>query len=421
MRAIQVIAILLAVLIVILCGSLPYLEKTQIGRWNKQAPNSLIKLLNPVFDQPQRAFVESWLLGQKADSAMVLEAAQQATDARPLSGLNWFNRAKVEYRIGDKQLASRYALHAETLAPTRAQHLWNLAMYWLKAGDVQQYFRLIRTYLLAKPNDVNKVLTLSSRLQQDPNRLLSSIFPEIQLLPKQKDHYLFQIIRFAISSKNQPLAEVAWEKISNKTYAGSSNQRVTKAYMQFLISNGFVHEARQLSKQTLEEKSPFERIYNNGFEQRLKNFGFSWFTRNINGGRIERDSYNKVEGDYSLSVVFDGTENMNLYAPYITISVEPDIEYQITAFWKGNAVTTRSNPYIEVHSLGAEKNVQVRSAAKRGSWDWQRVKLRLKMPNDSSLLKIRLRRNKTSALDKNISGKIWLDDFKIERIQQRNN
>ena len=418
MRVLRLAGVLFVVLLVILCGSLPFLEQTLIGRWEKQSANSWIRLLNPFFDKPQTTFVESWLLGQQAEPVLVVEAAKQATSARPLSGLNWLNRAKVELRLGDKMLAEKYARHAETLAPTRAQHLWNLAMLWLKMGNVDEYFRLIRTYLVAKPNDINKVLTLSYRLQTDPDKLLASIFPTIELSKQETDKYLYQVISFAIRSKNQPLALVAWKQIEEKSYEEAKQPYLISSYFNFLVSTNFVDEAMQLWEETMGDVSPFERIYNNGFESALMNFGFGWNVRKIKGSIIERDTSNKIEGDYSLSVKLDGSENINLYTPSVVVPVESSGTYEVTAYWKGDSISTRSNPYLGIYSSGAEKNSSARTKAKRGSWGWQRIKLQLTMPHDSALLYIRLRRNKTNALDKNISGQVWLDDFKIERVQE---
>ncbi len=418
MKALRLIGVLFVVPLIILCGSLPFLEQTLIGRWEKQHADSWIRLLNPFFDKPQTAFVESWLLGQQVDSSLVAEAAKQATSARPLSGLNWLNRAKVELRLGDKMLAEKYAYHAETLAPTRAQHLWNLAMLWLKMGNVDEYFRLIRTYLIAKPNDVNKVLTLSYRLQADPEKLLASIFPTIELSKEETDKYLYQVISFAIRSKNQPLASVVWKQILGKNHEEVKQPYLISSYFNFLVSTNFVDEAMQFWEETMGDVSPFERIYNNGFESALVNFGFGWKAQKIKGSIIDRDSSNKIEGDYSLSVKLDGSENINLYTPSVTVPVKPNGTYEITAYWKGDSISTRSNPYLQIYSSGAEKNSSARTEAKRGSWDWQRIKLQLTMPHDSALLNIRLLRNKTNALDKNISGQIWLDDFEIKRVQE---
>lgn len=161
-----------------------------------------------------------------------------------------------------------------------------------------------------------------------------------------------------------------------------------------------------------------ETIVNGGFEQELAQAGFGWIARDVKGAKWERDDEISYQGKYSLRIDFNGKENIAYHHLWQLVPAQPGGRYRLRGQWRGAYVTTRSNPYFQVFSVAAEKNVSARSESKRLTWDWQPFEMDLTMPEDAWFLTVRLRRNKTDALDNLISGAIWLDEISLETVSR---
>ncbi|MEE9448170.1 MAG: hypothetical protein V3V09_09435, partial [Arenicellales bacterium] len=116
-----------------------------------------------------------------------------------------------------------------------------------------------------------------------------------------------------------------------------------------------------------------------------------------------------------LKVALDGTENINLHRPTITVPVEEGAQYRLSVYWKGEQITTRTNPFFELYFKDGEKTKTIRSKQKRGSWNWQRINMGFDVPMGTHFVNLRLRRHSTQSLDKLISGTIYLDDVQLTR------
>jgi len=61
-----------------------------------------------------------------------------------------------------------------------------------------------------------------------------------------------------------------------------------------------------------------------------------------------------------------------------------------------------------------------RSDPRRASWPWAPFSIEFDAPEGVNLLTLRLRRNKTDALDNLLSGSIWLDGIEIKALGAAN-
>jgi len=133
------------------------------------------------------------------------------------------------------------------------------------------------------------------------------------------------------------------------------------------------------------------------------------------GFSIKVDSHDFFSGRRSMSVHFDGTTNAGFAHLRQQVPISGNGRYVLEGQWKAEEITTRSGVYFEMLTKIGDAEGRAKIAARWGSWDWQRFRLSLDLTNSPSMLEIRLRRNPTKFLDKNISGKLWIDDVTLTR------
>ena len=371
-------------------------------------------------EKPQARMAFRWLQGEELDPELVEKQIERALLARPLYPDNWLLAARVKYRLGKLDEATRLAEHAHSLGPTRAHLLWDLAMFWMGFPDQHKTIALLHDYLLAAPQNVRKVVFVAYRLEQDKAALLTKLIPE-QLAPgydMDEDYYAARLLRTALRLNNPEMADLAWQRFKIRLIEDNPNATVIKSYLHFLIAQNDKVAAFNLWQQTQTQRMPAEGLMNPSFENELLGYGFGWRVRPTKGVTFERSFEQSVDGNFSLKISFDGSRNINLYRSHITIPVEGGVRYILSVYWMGENITTRSNPFFQiVYKQNKKTKVVRRSQPERGSWSWRRVDMEFETPEEVNFILFSVRRWPTQALDKLISGNLYIDGVHLTRIE----
>jgi len=405
-------------LVLLTIGALPWVEQNNLEKVWAGKPLPAFFYTLPFMDKPQAALAYRWLQGEYLDDRLVEQQIERALVARPLHPDNWLLAARVKQKLGKSSEAQALAEHAYSLGPTRAYLLWNLAMFWLTIPDQNKTIALLHDYLLAKPHDVERVLLLAYRFNDNKAALLETLIPKQPAAgyDYDEDFYAARILRTGLKLKNAEMASLAWNKFKNRSLSNNPNAGVIKAYLNFLIAQNDKSGSFAVWHAVHPDRPLELGVMNAGFEHKLLGYGFGWRTDQKQGVDFERSFDQAVEGDYSLKISLDGTENTNLYRPGITLPVDGGLRYQLSVYWKGEQITTRSNPFFEIVYKQGDKTQTVRSEPRRGSWNWQRVDMAFEVPEGVNFIEFRLRRWQTNALDKLISGTVYIDDVRLTAL-----
>ena len=330
----------------------------------------------------------------------------------PFFAGSWLALADIKYRQGDTESAISFADKAEKMWPTSRQSLYSVASFWLKIGDIERSIIAFGKYLATDPANLNIVLSIASLLENDTDNLVRLLFSSKLITEHNQSLLGEKILRYAIKNKSHRLSSSIWKKFA--TEFDQDKSLVTK-YISFLIENNKVDDAISIWNEH-DANSPIrENVVNSSFESDLSRGGFGWEFHNTSKVNWMIDSDIAFEGKNSLKLEFSGNDNVHYANISQVIPVESGASYTLSAYWRGQNITTRSTPFIELQALHSSQKIFSISESLRGNWSWQKLKVKIIMPSDSNLLKIRVRRNRTKALDKNIEGSIWFDDFKIEK------
>jgi hypothetical protein len=207
-------------------------------------------------------------------------------------------------------------------------------------------------------------------------------------------------------------AKVVWQKIMA---SGIQNKDIQLKYINFLVSQKEVKEAADIRRQSVGHA---DSITNPGFENEITGQGFDWrYTANQKGKwTIRRTLSGAFSGEHCLIIRFEGKENISFGHLYQIVPIEPMTPYRLTYHWRSRDLTTDQGPFVDIYGYDC-KGYFANGSMMLGTHGWQKQDIEFTAPEDCHAVVIRLHRRPSHRFDSKISGRLWLDDFKLEKNQ----
>jgi hypothetical protein len=185
-------------------------------------------------------------------------------------------------------------------------------------------------------------------------------------------------------------------------------------YANFLLQNKYISE----SKDIWQKYTGVIGLTNPGFETELTGMGFDWCYLNEKNGTFEtmRVNHDPLEGDYALRIKFNGRENISFHHVYQIITADSTAKYRLTYAWKSQGITTDQGPFVEIYGYDKE-GFYIAGPMITGTQGWREVSLEFHMPEGCRAAVVRLRRQPSKRFASKIRGSLWLDGFRLEKIE----
>jgi len=198
------------------------------------------------------------------------------------------------------------------------------------------------------------------------------------------------------------------------TEISASQKETALRYAHFLLHSKEIIE----SKKIWQQYSGIAGMTNAGFETELTGRGFDWCYLKEKDGKSEvmRVNHDTWEGDYALRVNFSGRENIAFHHVYQIFTADPQTSYRLTYAWKSQGITTDQGPFVEIYGYD-KKGLYKTGPMITGTQGWCEVSLEFEMPTDCQAAVVCLRRKPSNRFDSKIRGTLWLDDFRLEKIE----
>jgi hypothetical protein len=163
---------------------------------------------------------------------------------------------------------------------------------------------------------------------------------------------------------------------------------------------------------------PSNAVWNGGFEhETLLGWGLDWQVRRAWGVEVGLDRFVAAQGRQSLRLIFNSFPTLDFAGVSELVPVEPGHEYRLRAVVKALDFTTRSGLKLQVVTSGEEPEVLAETPAVAGTaTDWVPLETRVRVPADTTLVRVRLRREKAPGPEGNLGGKVWVDDVVLAPI-----
>jgi tetratricopeptide (TPR) repeat protein len=329
---------------------------------------------------------------------------------RPTSSATWLQLALFAERQGNRERA-RFALHtALGLNPHDVNLRWEAALLALRWDERDAALEQLRYLLAVDVAHANAVFQVATAIL-DPD------VPPTTLLPSEATP-LEALLLLAIRHRDLPLATAAWERRAVLEPTLLLNQQ--RQYVEFLLQAGEAARARQVWRQIVPEGGaghPSSLVWNGGFEmERLRGWGFDWQVRHIWGVQVYLDRAVAASGRQSLRLTFNSFPTLDFTGVSQFVAVEPGGEYQLRALAKAFEFTTHSGLKLQIATHDGEQILAETPTIAGSTADWMPLETRLQVPTDSSLVMVRLRREKAPRPEGNLGGKVWLDDITLTPV-----
>ncbi|MDZ7841336.1 MAG: hypothetical protein U5R46_11040 [Gammaproteobacteria bacterium] len=372
---------------------------------NHKAPAAAYNQV-PLSPAPARAAAQRSLVADAPEHGRIDELLAYSLNLRPIYAPYWLDRAEAAYQAGDMPAAESHLGTAVSLWPTRPALLWKAAMLQTRLGNVDPALATLNSYLRADPHGCRPAVAVASRLETDAARMLDAILPDTTADDVGRDELVWRIVRDARATSNAALAQAAWRELSG---SAQNNLDAVRDYVEWMIVLKEPGEAVSAWKR-YRALDPLPALENGGFEDELRG-GLGWRINDRGSARIERDIRLDQSNGPSLKITFPGSENLNFHHVRQYLPVKPGRLYTLSFDWRGKNISTRSGPYVEVHAPSDGRLVA--SQGQWGTWDWQPQSLDFTVPDSVEVVEVRVRRNPTTALDNEIQGSVWFDNFRL--------
>ncbi|MSO20422.1 MAG: hypothetical protein EXQ56_08145 [Acidobacteria bacterium] len=341
------------------------------------------------------------------------EAYRQALVRNPLDPLAWEGLAAIESRLGDSQKQEAVLRGWLTALPHSPSAAWALANLLLQQGRAEEAYPYFRSAAADDTSLRTPLFDLSGKLLSDPQRILAEMIPPDL---SARIAYCYYLI-----GKPGMLREVypVWRTLlPTRTDVVISFGLI---YVEALAAAGMGAEAARVWQETLAESiegvhpPAGERIINGGYEAPLRNAGLDWRLTQASGHQITLDNFAAQSGSRSLRVKFDGKTNPEFSHVQQWIPVEPGRDYRFQAYLKTQDISTDNGLYLSLVSIPAlpENSPELLTETLVGTSPWTAQQIDFQTGPNTSMILVRLRRNRSSKLNNLLQGTVWLDDVSL--------
>ncbi len=324
----------------------------------------------------------------------------------PLDRDAWHDLAVVSRHLDrDRSVVLAHLEAAVAVQPGHRETRWRAATLAQLLGDDSRAEAHLRRWLEGQPSATGQALFAGSRWIHDPDAQLERLLPA-------GEEYLAAAVAYARRHHRLDLAKVAWKRLSQPR---DPDDPVLLDFIDLALAQGDFNAAMAAWQLSFPDYRPGE-VPNADFRHPLGvPRGLHWGARMPAGAEAQRDLETFVRQPASLRIDFDGSENLRLRQPRLRIPLaQPGDGWVLSGYWRGEGLTTRALPYLNVWLDGGR---HARLDVPGASFDWTPFRIELMGSEESRLMHLQLRRDPPSQdFDRFLAGSLWLDALRIQPL-----
>lgn len=362
------------------------------------------------FVEANQLVLKNWLNKKIGTVDKISAISNEIVAKEPYWGTNWYLKSSVEAALGKRSDSLISVSKSVELWPTRGKLLRGAAEVLSEIGETEKAVSVAERAFWSRhvpPYDpLNLIFSSEIDSSSEVDRLLNH--EENDIYGIQED-YLPALYWYAANSNRY---EVLRKTTSFATWP--NHKDIINNFALFAIKHGKSRDLYETRLRLWGDDSGY--LVDGGFELEQIEGNVAWsYPHDPENVISTMDTRVSQSGLSSLKIHFRGQENVNLIDPsqYIPL-VDSAKKYRVSGFWKGQNVTTRNKPVIELWSVkGNDRKIVQRIESNNGTWDWSKFEIYFENIDDSDYLFLRVRRFASNDLDSKISGSIWLDHIVV--------
>ncbi len=370
------------------------------------AENEPLRGLADVNQELDREYEHLWEGGPES-LEWAVSAYEESLRRDPASPFRWCDLGEALDRRSHLPRAKYCFERGVELGPNSPPVLLRAAYFHFGAGEQSRALHLTaRTLTLVRAYDA-VIFGLYSRLEIEIADVLRHGMPKD---PEAVQPYFAHLLQ---AGNGADLTQ-AWAWMSEHLLRDDSSM---SAYVDFLLA------ARRydLAKQTLGDyagergeawSSASNLVFNAGFEHDPLPAALDWTIRPSEEFETGRDFEVAATGSSSLSVRFEGQENVDYRHLVQKVVVQPG-RYRFRVHIRTEGITTDQGVGFQILAADPSSRLNVETEPLLGTRDWTLLEESFTVPPRTRLLEIRAFRRQSRKFDSKIAGTVWIDDVSL--------
>lgn len=349
----------------------------------------------------------------KADNKLdeAIKEYEQAAALRPRDYVLWLELGLARDEAEDQAGAINSFTEAVALAPDYAEPRWQLGNVLLRAGRVDEAFLEMRRAAQSNHALLPQLIDLAWNLY---NGDVLSVERAVQ---PQSSAARLALARFAARHGKATDAARIFRTIEN---VAEEDRRAFLTELLAARQFNIAYEvwATEPGRSASRSGSGFT---DGGFEEQI-NFdepGFGWqIARNLSSVRISIDKVQPHSGSSSLRLDWSGDSSPASQIVSQLVPVEPNARYRLRFAVRAEELVTGGLPLIAIVDAGAKDSTPLAQSEllPPNTAPWQERSVEFVCGKETQAVLVILRRQSCSNGPCPVFGRLWLDDFSLQKL-----
>jgi hypothetical protein len=349
---------------------------------------------------------------EEPDPAAAVGYFQKAIALDPNYTDAWLDLG-TSYELDGNVKAATDAYHRAQLSyPASAEVAWRNGNFLLRQGQLPEAFQALHLALQLDPKRAAAAFSRCYRAQPDVDLILDKV------LPASPAAYV-DVIAETASQRQLAVSLIVWKRLI------ALQPHLVIHDFDLLVTVLFQEKEYAEAQRVWDEgvatmglppllAAPDSVVWDASFESGLSNNTLSWHYQSLEQGvQTSLDTSEKLSGNQSLRLTFDGKHNPNLRAPCISNFVDPGRTYHFSGWIKTKSITTQQGIGFLLIPGGATPSPAVSTREIHDTNPWTYLDTRITAGVDTRRVDICVVRNPSDDPDVRISGSAWIDDVNL--------
>lgn len=366
-------------------------------------------------DDPQTHFTVGVFARNEFSQDQLQETAREFERATALSPYDyrlWMELGRAREQAGDAAGGEQALRRARALAPNYVMPRWYLGNLLLRAGRDTEAFKELRA---AAESDRELRGPIFASVWSIYGGDLERVTAAVAETPAVRA----ELVVYLVAQQRMDDALRLWSSFSQQEKRKLHD--AGDALARGLMKNRRYGAALEVLGGTSSNASGVQvgQIANGGFEDEIVATGdekFGWTITRVAQAEIGLDPRIVHGGARSLRISFNAPSSIAFANVTQLIAVEPGARYRLEFFVRTESLKSVATLAVDVVSGAQDGHILAASApAPTGTSDWQPVAVEFNAPADADGVIVRVRRQPCTDEACPIFGKIWYDDFSLQR------
>jgi len=335
----------------------------------------------------------------------------RATELEPRKAALWLDLALAEDEAGNLIESERDFLRARDLFPRSPAVNYSLGAFYLRQGRSEEALAALQIAIEGDAEVRPDAFGLVAGAGLPANGVLAKMAPA--------DHDILLAYLDSLAAEGAlDDAALVWNRLHE---LGPVQPAEAFQYVQALITAQRASEARAVWADVApagaisSTRNTGNLIYNGSFESPILEGGLDWHVLAVPGAYVELDSSVVHEGTQSLRIDFDPPGNIAYHHVLQFVPVEPDTEYEFSAYFRAKGVLSDSGPRFELTDEANPQRLDILTSDVRETTPWTEVRSTFRTSPQTHILIVSIVRLASQSFDDRIGGTVWVDDVSLVR------